>query len=141
MLFLREEQHSYSHRVPVRHNARIKEEMARLPGLIEGWLADGGHHRHDKTLSETAASLGVSSSALYYYFQKKMGEDFRSWRTKKRIGDAKKLLLEEPDTPVFQIGERVGYSDRSNFTRNFRLLTGVTPARWRQQHLGEEVIL
>jgi AraC-like DNA-binding protein len=44
-----------------------------------------------------------------------------------------RLLREEPDTPAVDIAARVGFSDRSNFSRQFLAYTGLTPAQWRKK--------
>ena len=50
------------------------------------------------------------------------------------IEEAKKLLLEDRDIPTLIIGEAVGICDKSNFRRQFKEITGCTPAEWRLKH-------
>ena len=75
--------------------------------------------------------MGVQSVLLYRYFARK-GMDFRTWRSALRIKDAREELLSFPDDPVSMIARRVGFTDRSNFTRQFKATTGVTPDFWRK---------
>ena len=106
----------------------------RIRFILDKWVEEKGYRLPHRSVSEAAASMGLASSTLYRYF-KADGTDFRSWRTHLRLEDAKKLLLEEPETPVSLIGRRVGILDRSNFSRSFKEYTGITPEAWRKRHL------
>ena len=107
--------------------------MDRLEKTLSGWLRDKGWRVPVRTIGEAAERLGVDSETLYYYFEKRVGMDFRTWRTRLRLEDAMRLLREEPDTPAVEIAARVGFSDRSNFSRQFHAYTGLTPAQWRKR--------
>jgi len=109
-----------------------EEELEEMDPKVRKWLEEKCYRFPDKTIDITAKRLGTTSAKLLYYCKARCGIDFRSWRSRLRIEDAKKQLLEEPETSVATIARRVGYLDRSNFTRHFRELTGNTPARWRE---------
>ena len=48
------------------------------------------------------------------------------------IEEAKKMLIENMDFPINIIGELAGFSDRSNFHRQFVKSTGCSPKHWRE---------
>lgn len=75
--------------------------------------------------------MGITSDQLFHYCIEEKGEDFRTWRTRLRIEEAKKQLIAEPDTPFSVIARRVGINDRSNFSRLFREQTGMLPSEYR----------
>ena len=105
--------------------------MERLESSLSRWLKDKGWRTPVRTVGEAAERLGTDSKTLYYYFERRVGMDFRTWRTRLRLEDAMRLLREEPDTPALDIAERVGFSNRSNFSRQFLAYTGFTPGQWR----------
>jgi len=111
----------------------FKEGMAALEATLPRWLERSGWRKPCRTLSEAAEDLGTDTVTLHHYFRKRMGMDFRTWRTRLRLEEAARLLLEEPDTKVTDIAERVGFSNRSNFSRQFHAHTGLTPAAWREK--------
>lgn len=111
----------------------FKQRIAALEAALPRWVEQGGWRNPSRTLSEAAAELGTDTFTLHHYFQERMGLDFRTWRTQLRMEEAVRLLLEEPETKVNEIAGRVGFSNRSNFTRQFRAFTGLTPARWREK--------
>jgi AraC family L-rhamnose operon transcriptional activator RhaR/AraC family L-rhamnose operon regulatory protein RhaS len=53
-----------------------------------------------------------------------------------RINQAAALLRSGSD-PITEIAFRVGFTDSNYFTRQFRKLTGLSPRRYRQQHLRD----
>ena len=69
-------------------------------------------------------------STLRIYFKRKYQSDFRQWRTRLRIEHACSIIKEHPDYSYDTIAEMVGIGDRSNFTRNFKKNTGMTPKEY-----------
>ena len=108
------------------------QKMARMEKLLQKWVSEKGYRMPDSSIEEAADRIGTDTLTLFRYFSSR-GEDFRSFRTRLRLEDAKKMLLEEPDTPSSTIALRVGYKDRSNFTRHFKAHTGLTPNAWREK--------
>lgn len=82
----------------------------------------------------TALRLGTDSATLRSYFKNVIGEDFRSWRTRLRIEEAKLLLLREPGLHIYRIGYLTGF-EKGNFSRQFHLYTGYTPGEWRKKYI------
>ena len=58
---------------------------------------------------------------------------FVEYLTDYRMKVAKKLLEENMELKVQDVGERVGYMDYKYFCKCFRKNTGVTPASYRSQ--------
>lgn len=111
----------------------FKEGMAALDTSLPRWVERGGWRKPCRTLSEAAADLETDTVTLHHYFRERMGVDFRTWRNRLRLEEAARLLVEEPETKVLDIAERVGFSNRSNFSRQFLAHTGLTPGRWREK--------
>jgi len=112
---------------------RTRRKMDRLGQALAAWKRQKGWREPIRHLSEAADRLGTDTVALHHYFKEREGMDFRTWRTRLRLEDAMQLLLEEPETAAADIGERVGFSNRSNFSRQFLAYTGLTPVQWREK--------
>ena len=110
---------------------RTLQRMDRLEKSLARGVDGKGWRVPVRTVGEAAERLGTDSETLYYYFRQRVGLDFRTWRTRLRLEDAMRLLREEPDTPAVDIAARVGFSNRSNFSRQFLAYTGLTPLQWR----------
>lgn len=99
---------------------------------LNKWVEEKKYREYDKSREETARELGTTKEMLQMYFTEKIGMDFRSWRTELRIKDAKSLLLQKKEYSINFIGETVGFSDRSNFHRQFTKSVGCSPKEWRE---------
>ena len=102
---------------------------------IQQWIYDR-KWAENVPAGQVAEELGVSLDELSQYFRGLCGQSFVQWRKSTRIEEAKMLLVTEYDMPTALIGESVGLIDKSNFRRQFRQLTGMTPAEWRLKHKG-----
>jgi AraC-like DNA-binding protein len=111
------------------------EAAARTGKRLQAWVYGKGYRLPDRTPHESAERMGVDFKTLHQYCLMHLGVDFRSLRTRLRIRDAQEQMKEEPLTPTSVIARRVGYQDRSNFSRHFKEITGLTPDAWRKRSL------
>ena len=116
----------------------VRRHMDRLETALDKWLENKGWREPVRTLGEAAGRLGTDTRTLYYYFETRIGLDFRTWRTQLRLEDAKRMLVENPGLPPAEIGRRAGFSNRSNFARQFQASMGLTPAQWRDSRSSRE---
>ncbi len=105
---------------------------ARLEEAIQKWVADKGYRKYDLSRDEIASQLGTTREYLHHYFMVRLGVDFKTWRTQLRIEDAKQMLLSDRKLSTNLIGEMCGFSDRSNFHRQFVKIVGCSPKEWRE---------
>jgi AraC-like DNA-binding protein len=77
-------------------------------------------HMSERTLKRKLHEHGLSYSTLL---------------TEVRRRDAQQLLT-LPGMTVSEVAARVGYTNRVNFSRAFRLWTGLTPSDYQQRHLA-----
>ena len=109
-----------------------KSEVKRLEKSLRIWVEEKRYREYSISRDEVASQLNTSKEFLNLYFRRIMMADFNTWRTSLRVADAKIILLEQKELPVNLVGEMVGFSDRSNFHRQFTKMTGSTPAQWRE---------
>ena len=105
--------------------------VIRLEKALERWVTNKKYREYDKSRDEIAAELRTTKEFLQLYFTTKVGQDFRTWRTKLRIEESKKLLLENKEASIQIIAEASGFSDKSNFHRQFVKIVGCSPKEWR----------
>ena len=106
-------------------------EVKKLERSLDKWMKQKKFCEYDKSREQVATELGTTKEYLHMYFTLYKGMDFKSWRTELRIEEAKRLLLENKELSTNMIGEVSGFSDRSNFHRQFVKLVGCTPKQWR----------
>ena len=107
--------------------------MERLEKSLDDWQARQGWREPVRTVGEAAERLGTDTGTLYAYFRERIGLDFRTWRTRLRLEDAKRMLADNPLLPPADAARLCGFSNRSNFSRQFLAYTGLTPAEWQKR--------
>ena len=85
------------------------------------------------TLEEIASRLCITPEYLSLQFHRETGEKFSDFIREFRIGKAKELLIRS-HMKIFEIAERIGYSDAKYFSRVFKEYTGQLPADYRKTH-------
>ena len=110
----------------------VDKEFANLAVELKKWVDNKLYCEYDKTREKVVSELHTTKEILNLYFAQKVGVDFRTWRTNLRINEAKRLLLENKDLSVNIIAEMSGFSDKSNFHRQFTKLVGCSPRQWRE---------
>lgn len=119
--------------VPVVHDDVLTgQELMRLERSIAQWVKEKRFKEYDKTREQIAKELNTTKELLHLYFSAKLGIDFKTWRTNLRIEEAKRLMLEHHDMSLNIVAELSGFSDRSNFHRQFTKIVGCSPKQWRE---------
>ena len=110
------------------------DEFRKIEYALKEWIAQKRYCEYEQSREEIAKELNTTKENLHHYFLSRKGMDFNAWRTELRIEEAKKMLIENMDFPINIIGELAGFSDRSNFHRQFVKSVGCSPKRWRESH-------
>jgi AraC-like DNA-binding protein len=117
------------------HSSGVNDaEFRKLEKALQKWVEEKRFCEYDKSRDEVAKELGTTREKLHLYFTTRLGVDFKTWRAGLRVEEAKILLLENKDVSINVIGELSGFSDRSNFHRQFVRIAGCTPRQWREMH-------
>lgn len=83
------------------------------------------------SLPDLAQLLGTSIHVLSQAINEGLGKNFFEMVAEYRVGEARKLLKEQPNIKVEEIAEQVGYNSKSSFNTMFKKLTGLTPSEFR----------
>lgn len=116
---------------------RILKQLDLVEERLPRYIEEKGYWVPGRTMDDAARQIGCDKEAINYYFKERLQTDFRTWRTRLRIEDAKRIFQEQPDISASAVAERVGFRDRSNFSRQFALHTGCSITRWRAEHPAE----
>lgn len=88
-------------------------------------------------LESIAPLFGYNSSYLGKLFTQKMGQSFNSYLDQVRLLEAVKLL-DTTALKVYEIAEKVGYSNVDYFHQKFRRQYGKSPAEYRKENRIQE---
>ena len=97
------------------------------------WIERGGFLNTKLAVEDIAKELNMSVPQFRQYFKQVIGEDFRTWRVRKRIDYARLLMKQYPDWPITRIAQESGFNDRSYFYQQFLLSTGMSVSDYKKQ--------
>ena len=60
------------------------------------------------------------------------GVNFNTFIGRLRIAEAQAIMNEAPSTSFAELAAMVGFSEQSNFSRQFKAITGFTPSEYRR---------
>jgi AraC-like DNA-binding protein len=100
---------------------------------LELWIEAKRYLNTETSIKEIASEMGMSVDQMHLYFRDVVGEEFRTWRVRKRVEHAQQLMQEHPDWPVTRIAQISGFNDRSWFYQQFLRFTGMTVAECRKK--------
>lgn len=109
------------------------------PAAAEPWVEDVieqlAQPGFDHNYPALAERVGMALSTLRRRFRIATGTALHHYALQCRIAEARRRLG-ETDEPIKTIADALGYSDVFFFTRQFRKLTGLTPAAFRRSRQG-----
>ena len=107
------------------------------PALKERISAEKLYLAEGLTVEQLAGTLHVSKSALSKMINTNEGVNFNTFIGGLRVAEAQARMREHPGMSFAELATAVGYSEQSNFSRQFKAITGFTPGEYRKRlHLG-----
>ena len=116
-------------------SARIPyDSILQLERQLSEWVDNKEYLKTGITIEQLASTLNTNRTYLSFYINKYQLRTFKEWINYLRIQEAQYLLLKYPDLSVSEVGVKVGYTDKSNFGKQFSKLMNITPQAWRRQN-------
>lgn len=94
------------------------------------------HIEDPVTVAELCRVAGVSRRWLEYAFRSMIGESPYNYMRRQKLDHARRLLTDEPDTKVYRIAQRIGFSSAKQLAKAFRREFGTTPREYRKTAQG-----
>lgn len=85
------------------------------------------------SVDDLSKAIGISSQYLNRIFQKEYGVSTLTYIQKKKVTHAQQLLT-STKLSVEDIAESMGYSSVYSFSRFFKSVTNISPAKYRREH-------
>lgn len=83
------------------------------------------------TIEDLAKMENINTTDLKKCFKDMFGDSIYSYKKKYRMRKARELLF-ETDYKIYEIVQKVGYSDTGQFSKSFKGIQGVTPTEYRK---------
>ena len=100
---------------------------------LKQWIQEKRYLNTDTSTKDIAAEVGMTVEQMHQHFRDVVGEEFRTWRIRKRVEEAKRLMAEHPDYPTAKVGLQSGFNDRSYFYQQFIRFTDMSVQDYRRQ--------
>lgn len=85
------------------------------------------------TLNTISERFYINSAYVSRLFKKELSENFIDYLTSRRMEEAKKLLL-GTSLKIYEISERIGYSNPKYFSQVFEKAEGIGPREFRERN-------
>ena len=112
--------------LPEPQSQRERELFERVSAMMEKGL----YKRKGLTIAELATTLGTNTKYISSCINTGAGCSFLDYVNGYRVRFAQKKLLETPQMRLSDIADAAGFASESAFYRNFKAVTGQTPAEW-----------
>ena len=112
--------------LPEPQNERERELFERVSAMMEKGL----YRRKGLTIAELATTLGTNTKYISSCINTGAGCSFLDYVNGYRVRFAQKKLQETPQMRLSDIADAAGFASASAFYRNFKAVTGQTPAEW-----------
>ena len=86
----------------------------------------------DLRVTDIATRLATNRTYISAIIKSLSGDSFSNLINSYRIRYAQKLMTEHPEMSITEIAAESGFSSRSAFYRNFKDITGQSPAEWKK---------
>ena len=110
----------------------VHADVEKLKASIDEWVRQKRFAETDMSVDEIARQLDTDCNLLREYFNNHVGEDFRSWRNRIRIEEAKRLMDSNPSIKIIEVMNLTGFKDRPYFYRIFTKIAGMSVAEYRK---------
>ena len=96
-------------------------------------IADKYYLHAEIDIEQMAQYLKIGRSTLSGYINREENMTFHAWINTLRIEEAKQIMNTHPDYSIAQVSDAVGFSEPSNFSRQFKHITHLSPLEWKQK--------
>ena len=121
MIFLLIRKYPSIEEVPSPDRERLKEVLQEI----------GERINQNLTVLDMAKFCGLSESHFMRWFKKMTGDSFTSYVNDRRLANAAEALR-RTDDKILSVSQDVGFSNLSNFNRQFKKRYGITPKEYRK---------
>lgn len=89
------------------------------------------NYRQTISLENIAKQLNMTTTSFCRYFKPRANKTFTKFVNEIRVGQARKLLLED-NFNIAEISYQCGFNSLSNFNRQFKLISSMNPNEYRK---------
>lgn len=127
-----EEEETKEEKVTVVVNDAEIKKYQKIESMVNNWVSEDKFTRPEISIRDVAMEIGTNTNYLSGYINKVLKTTFTSWLNTLRIEKSKEYLCGKERISIEECGSRVGYLSIYNYSRWFKLITGMSPSEWRK---------
>lgn len=116
------------------NKVRKAKDSEKIKNLVDQWVRNKEYLMHDIGVEKLGKILGINRTYISNYINDTYQANFNTWIHNMRIAEAQRLIMENPQTSLGQIASMTGYTDQAHFCKQFRVVTGTSPTKWRKEN-------
>lgn len=109
----------------------VSKNLQALEPKVQAWVENKHYCRPNLTIKDVALEIGTNHNYLSKYLNTCLNISFQVWLNTLRIEESKSILTSE-NISIEEVGAKVGIPLSYNYSRWFKIVTGETPFRYRQ---------
>jgi len=100
---------------------------------LDKWVSSKLFVKQGITIKELAEQLYTNRTYLSNYINSTHKVSFSQWLNSLRIEEAQKRIMDNPNISLKDLTLDLGYKEQSTFSKQFFIVTGLTPSEWKKQ--------
>lgn len=116
----------------IRDEEGAESRMAQVAAQIRDYIRS--NYMKEISMQDAARTMNYSDAYFCKLFKQCFDQNFTTYLTHFRMGEAKKLL-QNRDMNVKDVSLMVGYQDSNYFSKVFKRITGVIPSEFRDSQI------
>jgi YesN/AraC family two-component response regulator len=105
--------------------------FSQIEKSINEWERSKLFMKPDLTIAIVAMQISTNRTYLSNYLNTFKQKTFNEWINGLRIEEAKKMIAANKNITLDDLCEKIGYSDKSYFSKCFKKYTGMTAKLWK----------
>lgn len=116
----------------VQTSQALFKSRPKVEELVSFWvnLSPAPYLGENLTLAKVSSQIGVSQRLLSDYLNNTLNLNFNAWINTLRIGEVKKILVNEKQASLLDVAVRTGFADQSAMSKVFKKITGESPTEF-----------
>ncbi len=106
------------------------ENIQFIETQVAMWIATKGYCQKKANIVSAANTMSTNRLYLSKYINTTYNCSFRVWVSQMRITEAKRILIENYETSITEVANKVGFLSLTSFTHTFKSIEGVSPKKW-----------
>lgn len=107
----------------------------RIGEKVQKWKSRKEYLIKSIRLIDVCEELKINRTYMSNYINETYHKNFNTWINGMRIKEAMRIMHSNPHLSLNEISKKVGYADLAHFSKQFKLITGVSPSIWKRQDM------